>query len=327
MTVTYTVGNMIDDTIHQLLGSTRTQLNILSADINGTDTQTQISFSQTLQGISGITPGTYLEIDQEEMYVLSINSGAQSALCIRGIPNSTKAAHTAGTLVYINTPFPRWSVAKHLRDEIRSWGPQVFAVKNVDITLNPNVLGYDLGNIAPLFRVMEVSVPPPPHVFGVFDGTQQSPSTPSTNDQSWPMLDFEFRQDAPVNIFPSGKALILKSFNFPWSNASNPQQMHVVYAAPFDVDTSWTETTDAVATIGIDTSDIDIAPIGAAARMMSFREVRRTMTELQGEPREAQEVAALFISRTAAALKQEAEDRLADAQYRLLQRFPVWMSV
>jgi len=329
VTVTYTVASLVDDTIEHLLGTARSQLNLLKTALltQSTDYVDTVAMSYNL---NGAVPGAYLSIGDststnpaETMTILAVNEGTNTCTVLRGQKGSTASAWPANTVIEVDPPWPRFSVMKALRDELRSWGPQVFQVKSVDIATQTLIRGYDLGSIEPYFRVLDVLATPPPTI-----GSPEYVIYPSgtQSDMAWPSVPFHEIHSAPgssIGGFTSGSALIVESFN----GVVVPGYLHVIYAAPFDVDDSWTESTDCIANVGLDSSDLDIPCYGAAWRLLSFRQVRRMFTNLQGQPRDAQEVPALAIAQAAQGFKALRDSRLGDAQYRLMNRFPTRMSV
>ena len=320
MAIVYTVSNLVDDTLTHLAGTAADELNLVNdalsiQAVNYVDT---VTFTYEL---GGCVPGCLLSIDDEIMYVLSTNESVspQTAAVLRGQKGSTPAAHLAAAIIMVDPPWPRYSVMEVLRDEIRSWGPQVFSVVTKSITIQAGISGYDLGDPSPVFERVRVFRDPPN-----FIGTNGIPWSGAglPDDQSWPSIPAEIRRDQSTTAFPSGNALILKT-----NSLGTPSTVWVVYSKPFDVDTSWTDTTDCIADIGMDTSDLDIVPLGAAWRLLAFRQPRRMLTTIAGQPRDAQEIPPLAIMQSALQFKEQRDSRLNDAEIRLLNRFPIEISI
>ena len=226
---------------------------------------------------------------------------------------TTAATHSNGTLVHVNPFFTRYQVRNTLQDEIRSWGPQVYQVKTADIAATDYVNGYDLGALNPGFGVIDVQRSPDT----LFD------STP--NDETWPSVKWRVVRSANLTAFPSGQALIITD---PTPVFDSPT-FHVVFAAPFDVDSPQSPNTvpfqdsDSLATMGIDNSDIDIAPYGAAWRLASGREIGRMLTERMGATADLQNFPPGYMVKTAEEFKVLRDSRLRDAQERLRSEFPI----
>lgn len=316
--VTITVSDLVDSTISKLQGTASDELNILGGSLSA-QTPNFVDTVPFQYSLGGVVPGAQLSIDDEAMYVLAVNESVGSATVLRGQKGSTAASHTVGAIVDVDPAWPRWVVMSTLRDEIRSWGPQVFQVVSKSITIVAGTVGYDLGYTGPIFERVRVYRDPPPWIAW---GGLPSDGYGIPDNQSWPMIPAEIRQDQSPTAFPSGNALIIKS-----NDLFVPSTVWVVFSAPFDVDTSWTDTTDVIADVGLDPSDIDIPALGAAWRLLSFRQPRRLLTNVADQPRDENAVPPLSLMQAAMQFKQERDSRLNDAQIRLLQRFPIEINV
>lgn len=297
-----TVGDLINTTRRHLLGTGRVFQNRLTNSVNTTDVTWTFDFD-----LKPITAGAELSIDDEIVYVWSTTPGLRQATVQRGQRGSTPAAHTAASVVYVNDRFPTFDVRATLQEEIRSWGPQVFrVVSSLAVGATSSVRGYDLTalNAGDIYDILDVR--------------RSFPTTPGTTDpKTRPRLGYSKDFSAPTGIYPSGKAVFLTQ-----AFSTTLPTIDIIASAPFDVST-FTDATDLGSGVGLDAAWIDIPPYGAAARMLDTREVRRTFTEGQGEPRDAQEVPPGFISSTAARLWAKRKERLADAQRTLMVKFPI----
>jgi hypothetical protein len=310
-----TIAQTIDDCREHLLGGGRSEMNTLGVAVTTTNA-TSLTITYPL---GGITPGTLISVDDEEMYVFATSPGNNTVAVSRGENNSTPATHLINARVYVNEPFTRFMILKAIMDDIRSWGPQVFQVKSLDITTVPYQMGYDLGAINPYYGVLDVRVTPPPTYNKV-------------DNADWKRLRYKDFQNAPTSEFASGNALILTGAGglsgstelSTFSMQGYSQSLHVIYSAPFNASAilSSKEATNLGADVGLDETEFDIPAIGAAWRLMMMREARRATTHMQGEPRAANEVPPLYISKTADEFKRLRDGRLADAQTRLMRMYP-----
>lgn len=272
----------------------------------------------TVFPLGGIQPGSYISIGDEEMYVFSVNLGANQATVSRGENSTTASGHLVYDRIYVNEPFNRSMIINAIVDDIRSWGPQVYAVKQLDIATIPYQRGYDLGDINPYYGVMDCVITP----------------WPTYNDMDnldWKRVRWRDYQSMPTTDFPSGNGIIITGVggmqggDIPLYNVNgNTQMLHVTYAAAFDVDAILTkgEAANLNADVGLDETEFDIPPIGAAWRLLMMREARRATTLMQGEPRVQSEIPPLYISKAAEQFKIIRDGRLADAQYRLMRMYP-----
>jgi len=317
VTVTYTLGALTDDTLRQLRGTTRDQVNLLAAGIDAPAAMTVETLTFTTS-LNGITIGSLLAVGQETMYVLNTSPAVLTAQVIRGYDDTIPVVAAVGSLVMVDPPWPRSVVQGRLKDEIRSWAPQVFQVKSVQIPIVSRQRGYDLGLITgAIIRIIQVTAPQPPYIgYGAYWGI------PGANaiDTEQANPNFQFRYDPIANPaeFASGRAVILTGTTLP-NVAGN---LNVVYACPFDVDDSWTETTDMISAVGMDSRDLDIPCLGASARLLRMMSVRRAMLNVEGQSREDQDVTMPAILQAAQQFEQAVTSRLGDVQQRLLSDWP-----
>lgn len=299
---TYTVGYLISRTFDLLLGSTREEMNRLGEDIGAADTTFNIDFAP-----EGAQRGTYVCIDDEIMYVWSNTkaSGNSSEIEVqRGMKGTQATTHSAKTLIFVNPYFTKYQVRQTLQDELRSWAPQVFQAKTIDIPKRDFIAGYDLAGIGPHFGVLNLLASP---------DNRYSP-----DDLDWASVPYRLIQSAPVSDFPSGDALIITS---PGGVFDAPGSFHLEYAAPIDVDSTFNDG-DFLESMGIDSSDIDIPPYGAAWRLASGREMRRMLFEGQGQSSDLQNVPPGYQLAAADKFKGDRDSRLQDAIQRIRAKYP-----
>ncbi len=119
MTVSYTLGQLTDDCLRQLRGTTRDMINVLSQAMTAPPAGTiQTIFLTT--NLNGVTIGSLLAVGAETMYVLETYPTTVSCQVIRGYDDTTPAIAAAGAVVAIDPPWPRKLVQERIRDEIRS---------------------------------------------------------------------------------------------------------------------------------------------------------------------------------------------------------------
>lgn len=319
MTISYLVSQLVDDTLAKLSGTASDEINILGGSgmaSSTTDAQDTVSFQFPAPGC---VPGVYLSIEDETLYVLGINTSSQSCTVLRGQKGSAPVSHSPGVKILVDPPWPRYAVMEELQAEIRSWGPQVFRIATKSLSVQSGINGYDLGDTDQIYGKKAIYRDPPPYIGG-FGIPWVSSGVPS--DQSWPQIPGEIRQAMPTTDFPSGNAVIIET-----DQLIVPSTFWVVYAKPFNVDT-WTDSTDVVGTCGVEPSDLDIAPFGAAWRMVAFRSPRRLFTQIAGQPKDEQAVPPLALMQLADQFKATRDSRLGDAEERLMRMFPleIWSS-
>ncbi len=308
MAIGTTVSAMIDSTLDLLLGSAREDINLVAVPVGLTDTTIQVSYpAQSLQ------QGSFLEIDNELMYVFASTAGSPNATITvrRGMRGTVAATHAAGAEVTSNPYFARYIIQNAIQAEIGSWGPQVYSVRSVLIPLVDYVQGYDLGVLGEYYRIMDVRESPDLQLGFV-------------GDASWPRVKWEELHNAPQSAFPSGKALtIVDPIGIYDSPANQPRYIHVTFAAPFNYQQNFGPNTDLVSQVGLDPNELDIPPYGAAWRLIQGREARRTLIEARGQSQDLTAVPPMYASQASMAFKKVRDDRLGDAAQRLLTQYGV----
>lgn len=301
----YTVGYLIDRTFDLLLGSNREELNRLTTSISDTAVNFNIDFAP-----GSLNRGTYCTIDDEVMYVWTSTeaSGSSSQVTVqRGMKGTIPAAHVGGALIATNPYFTRYQVRQTLRDIIRSWAPQVFAVKTLDIPIKNFIRGYDLGEIDPWMFALDLRL-----------SSDILWSTP--DDLQWAEVkSYRVSQSANLTDFPSGNALFVTDA---YGVFDSPRTLHFTYAAPIDVDTTFNDDDNVIA-MGMDTSDLDIPPYGAAAQLALSREMRRMLTEAQGAVADLQQFPPGYAVSAAEKFQAFHDKRFNDAVQRLRAQYPL----
>ena len=303
----YSVGYLIDRTFDLLLGAAQEELNFLTDAVSATDTAWQTDLA-----LANLTRGIYVAVDDEVVWITGTQTGTGSSGTIevkRAMKGTTATAHNPDSVLVVNPFFTRYQVRQTLQDEIRSWAPQVFAVKTETISITNFVSGYDLGAIDPWLSVLDVKLSP-----------DLLWSTPS--DQNPIQCQYKVIHSADKTMFPSGNALVVTNPQGVWDS---PRTIQLVYAAPIDVDTTFNDG-DLLTDMGMDTSDLDIPPYGAAWRLAVGREMRRMLTEAQGQVSDLTNFPAGYAVGAAEKFKELRDSRLGDAIYRLQSQYPIRMS-
>lgn len=301
----YDVAYLIDRTFDLLLGANREEMNRLTANLDASTVTFNVDFDP-----GSLQRGTYMTVDDEVMYVWANAkaSGTSSTVTVqRGMKGTTPAAHDAQSLIVTNPYFTRYQVRQTLRDVIRSWAPQVFAVKTLDIPIVNFQRGYDLGAISPWMFALDLRI-------------SSDVLLAVKDDFNWVEVEsYRVSQSANLTDFPSGNALFITS---PVPLFDQPRTLHFTYAAPIDVDTSFVDG-DNLITMGMDTSDLDIPPYGAAAQLAQSREMRRMLTEAQGAIADLQQFPPGYAISAADKFQAMHDKRFNDAVQRLRAQYPL----
>lgn len=259
-----TLSDLVNETFRRLMPA---QLD-LSGELNGDVTATAQVF--TLAGpmvATAVSPGMRVSCGLEVAYVTAFNRSTLQATVVRGFDGSTPAAHTSGSIVWLNPKFTAFDISGAINEELDELaGPTaLFQVKTVTITYNPVFIGYDFPAPANYYDVLAVryKIAPPTHNYPPI--------------KNWAVLPY---MTDPT--YPSGRAIIIYDSGWPGL------PIHVWCACGFTHLSAATQTVQAVS--GFPRSANDILPIGAAIRLVVGREIKRNFMEAQPDPRKAPEV-------------------------------------
>lgn len=290
-----TTADLLSETRRHLESYRRTPMNQLNAAIDAT--ATTLTFTHD---VSQIQAGAYLEIGLELVYVWTVDQGGKTATVQRGQAGSTAVAHTAGSVVTVNPPFPDFAILKAVNDDLLSLASPInglYAVRSVDLTATANSSGYDLAGATDLLEILDIR--------------HKHAGAPRT----WSAVtNFELHRNTSADDFPSGLGLTL-------SEGVRPgQAIRVLYKASFDPLTTLADDVETVA--GLPASMHDIPPLGAAMRLVAPREIRRNQIESQGDSRRAEEVPPGALGSALRGLAALRQIRISEEASSLAQRFP-----
>jgi len=287
--------NLIDETKRLLLSGQREQLNKLAADTaSGAVT---LTFAYDL---GGIQVGAYVQVGLEVFYVWAVNATAKTATVEPAQIGSVAAAHDQGDMVTVNPKFPDHAILRALNEDLFSLSSPtngLYAIRGVDLDYVEGRSGYDLAGVTGLIDILEI----------------RARRDSSTRD--WPVVgNFTLSRDVDATDFPSGYALFLTE---PGVGGTD---LRVRYKATFG--TLLTLVDDVEAVTGLPPSAHDLPPLGAALRLVYPREIKRSFTEAQPDPRRATEVAAGATIGSARGIAAQRETRIGEEYSRLWQQFP-----
>ena len=287
-----TAADLIQSAKRWLSNTGRPEINKLTNSENSSDASIQFDFA-----LGSIAPGAVVCADLEEMYVFSVS--APSATVQRGFAGSPAASHSAGALVEVNPLFSNWRILCEINAELAaltSPSNGIYAVDTIDIdvtTASTYNLDVDVTNV---LMVQTNTLGP---------------------GMDWPRLrrwDVLYNQD--TGSFGSGVALQL------YEVPSPGRQLRVTYATGFS---PLGNLTDDAESAGLPTTAADIPSIGAAARLLSSREARRSQLDAQPEARQAADVPPSTARSAAAQLFALRDRRIKEEAARLSRRYPAAM--
>lgn len=276
-----------------LQSSGRPEYNRLTAQINASVTSAAFDFA-----LGSIAERAVLGIDLEEVLVWSVSS--PNATIQRGWNGSTGAIHALGSVVEVNPLFSQWRILNEINAEMTALSSPangLYRVKTKTITATA-ASSYDLAADA-------VSV-----LYAQWNDYGAS--------QDWPRLRrFDLLSNQDTSVFASGVGLQL------YTPPPPGRTIRVTYAAAFGTLAALTD--DVVATAGLPATAVDIPAIGAAARLLSSRESRRSQIDASPEARQGADVPPGTARSAASQLFALRDRRITEEASRLTASYPTVM--
>lgn len=294
-----TLDQVIDSCLTDyLLTGQREPRNVLQTTVDADDTTVALTYS-----VKGAQEGSRLAVDFEDCYVVASDPTAKTATVIRGQFGTSGAAHTAGATIWVNPKFSRAQILRAVNDELRSLSAAgLYQMATLDLTFLPTVMGYDFTGVTP------------DDVLDVYEVLADYPG-PTT---AWvPLTHYRVIRDAPSGDFPSGMGIVLNEGGHPGFT------VRVTYKTRFTAMTSSQGASEVATVSGLDSEAHDLLAIGAAIRLVSGAEVRRSQLNAQPDTRRAEEVPPGATLQSVRGLMALREQRLAEEKARLARRYPV----
>jgi hypothetical protein len=130
-----------------------------------------------------------------------------------------------------------------------------------------------------------------------------------------PAGEWELVRDQYLTDFPSGYGLRIYDAPLPG------RSIRVQYKAPFTA-LGTTLSADVSTTTGLHAEALDIPPLGAVVRLVAPREVRRSFSDTQPEPRQAADSPPGTSRNAAGGLLALRNQRITEERVRLQARYP-----
>ncbi len=254
-----TIGNLVDRVYREYLepNDDIQSFSNLRTAITDTTTTTVAYESDflTTEEEDAMGSGAFIEINQELMLVLSLNTADETLTVKRGARGTTAETHAQTDLIKINPPFIRLNVFNAVKDQIENLYPTLFAVESQTIT---SASGYvaltgadDSRIVAPLKAVSQY--------------------TSISGDQT----SIQFRGvsieliDVPTTVTSTGKVV-------QFSGISSGVNVHCTFRKKFGEVTSEQNT---LSDTGLETEYEPIIMAGVAAQMISGKDIPAATTE------------------------------------------------
>lgn len=284
------LATLIDQTLNEiLLGTYRSHQNVLTNPVGATDLQLTLSYP-----IDAVGEGSYLEIDQELMYVIpgGVNGPGKTVTVQRHVRGTVAGSHAAGAQVFINPRFPRFNILNTMREEVLSWPQNIYRVEILTTVVPHFTSGISIQSLT----THEVTT-----VKNVWQVRTGNPDNRFVRMSGW-----RFEKEL-------GTLWLRKPSN---TYADQYEILAGTKIDPANASPSWSEVTD-VALIGISDSMVDILKYGSAWRLIQGREPKRLFTEEENESRNAQDVPVQANTGLAAQMKKLRDTRLGEEMFRL----------
>lgn len=291
-----TVGSIVTRTQRQLLSGLVEQRNKINGSLTATGTTVTM-----LYDLTGIREGAVLEIDSELMYVWAVETGSKTVTVERGFNGTTAATHASGTVTIVNPRFPRHQILEAINDDLYDLAAPangLYRIRNLDLPWNGSDILVNLPAVGDIIDVIQVRI--------------------RYTSTDYPVLrNVQLVRNLPTSDFGSGIAL---KMNEPDRAAT----LRVVYKSPF---TRVTKESDDLQTVaGYPLSAEDILVMGAQIRLMAPREIKRNLTESQGDTRRADEVPSGAVSNSVMNLMRLRRDRIMAEATKLDSQYPLYMN-
>ncbi len=294
-----TAQTWIDETRDMLLSGYVEELLEVTSPAVGNATGTEFSISGASN--SGLVKGIVIEINEELMYVTSVDGTTVNV--IRGYGGSTASpdGHLADSLVRVSPKFPTHRIIDAINHDLRDLSAPdsgLFQIKTTSFTYNAAIDGYDLAGLTS------------EEVQSIYSVTYSQVGVEAREPE---VISWKLRRNRDTASFSSGLALVL------YGSAWPGKKVTVSYKSPF---TSITNGSTALSTVGLPTTAYDLPPLGAAIALMTTRPIRREFLDAEGSSRLAGEVPPGAISASFRDLMGRRQARLRAESARLVTMYP-----
>jgi hypothetical protein len=291
-----TVGQLVDRVLNTWLeGTYRAQYNVLDVPGGGnlTANATDIVAKNPLAEIG---KGSFIAIGDELMLVVDRTTTNNTMTVIRGMRGTTAEVHAPGDLIEVNPRFTRHAIRDAIRREIISLPRTLYSVSFVDVTLPSN---QTRTNAMQVFCDANGVT-----LYGPISVQRESLNT--ADDRRRPTSGWTFDRIPGVLQLnePIGQTSIL----------------HIAFASSFKIPNpaiAFADTRDLITEMFLDESMEEILEVGAAARLLTGRQVPRLFPEAQGQSGAAAEVSEVGMARLGASYFKLRDEWIARESARL----------
>jgi len=255
-----TIGNLVDRVFREYLEpnddiQSFTNLRTAITDTTTTTVAYESDFLTTEEE-DAMGSGAFIEINQELMLVLSLNTADETLTVKRGARGTTPTTHSQTDLIKINPPFIRLNVFNAVKDQIENLYPTLFAVETQTITTANGYVALtgddDSRIVAPLKAVSQY----------------QSLSSGNETTVQFRGVSIELI-DVPTSITGTGK--VVQFFGI-----QTGVDVHCTFKKKFG---EISNEDDTLSNIGLETEYEPIIMAGVAAQMIAGKDIPAATTE------------------------------------------------
>ena len=267
-----TLDTLVNMTRRRLLSDLREEYDNLVSNVPANATSLNLQNGSGL-ALGSIRAGSLLEVDYELYFVTSTPVSIGAISVIPGYYGSPSTAHAAGAVVTVNPRVPRNDLIDAINEDIDDLSAPangLYRMLECTLVYNPVRIGYDLPGVK-ASQVLEI-----------FEVRNQDYGPA----QAWPLLaprKYKLERNADPVQFPSGISLKFYGAGYPG------RPIRVQYKAAFNSNLA-NPSDDVTLLTGLHPEAHDIPTLGAAIRLVEYRDIKRSFSEAQSEPRRAQEV-------------------------------------
>lgn len=286
-----TLDQVVTKTKNKLSGAIgREKINTLNGSLTSNTTTVVLTYTPGAHIVAGVI----IEIDYEQMMVVSVSTNTLTV--IRGWNGTSATTHADLAVVYSEPRFPRQSILDEVIAELRAIPQTIYQVVNTVITFASGVNQTDLsGATGTVYRILAAER-------ASFEGS------------TYPSFKSQLRliRNADTSVYTSGYAVSIEGGNVHGQTAT----VRVTYAKELDT-TSLSYSTNLQSTVGLAVSAEDILSFGAASRLLYDKEALRLDFGRQGQSRAAEEIPVEANTRQALRWRAEADRRISEEATRL----------
>lgn len=260
-----------------------------------------------------LVAGADISVGLEDMRIMAVDATNSQVTVIRAFGDSDTESHQTDDVVWINPRFTSQDILDALREEIVSWGPQLYKAYTAEVSTGDSAQTIELPvGFVGMYGLLDVKryVTPP------------SGTDPLNSITAWPRANVRlerFTTDWSVATTSGIRLRIIE----PKTAAT----LLVSAAVPFTTSALDTPGCDLVDDVGLSESMIDLACLGCKLRLMVDAEAARSARDVADDSRRSEEVPPAAALQTANAYQTLYRRRMAEEVQKLAALHPIRMHV